>query len=268
MLNKIIRKSVRKLSRAIANDLDINQRVSTDVMLASYPKSGNTWLRFLVANYLVSYFELPVHTNWFTVQDLIPDLQAFKSIPKENLVSRHYGARILKSHECYSNLTKRVVLLTRRPEDALVSCYKYYQLNGLVDKETSFGAFLHEHELGIDGWNRHTLGWLKNYQIGSIVRFFRFEDLKSKPEATLSEIVDLLGLYVDVEMIKAAVLASSKESMACSESKHRSSVVLRVQSEKFVGSGRIGRASEVASPEQIEEIRSKTKEACDILNYK
>jgi hypothetical protein len=267
MLTNIIRKSIKKVAHIASADLGRNQKISTDVLLASYPKSGNTWLRFMLANYLVSYFDLPIQSNWFTVQDLIPDRQAFLRIPNENLVSRHYGSRILKTHETFSIESKRVILLTRKPEDAIASCYNYYQLNGLIDVSMSFGEFLYEHELGIDGWNEHTLGWLNNYQIGSIVRFFRFEDFKSKPEETLSEIVDLLGLNVDSDMISSAVNRSSKDNMARSEIMHRSSVVLRVQGQRFVGSGKVGRAREVASEQEISDICQRTKEAREILGY-
>ncbi len=155
----------------------------------------------------------------------------------------------------------------RRPEDAIASCYNYYRLNALISESMSLGSFIENHPLGISGWNEHTLGWLKDYRIASVVKCFRFEDMKADTFTVLSDIVDLLGLDVNEDYLLDSIRASSKEEMGRSEQKHRSDAALRTQGERFVGEGRVGRASQVASDSEIKYIIEKTKYAREIIGY-
>jgi sulfotransferase family protein len=64
-----------------------------DIFLVSFPKSGNTWTRFLLANLI--FPETPA--TFANLHRLIPDPSAttkreFRHIPQP---------RIIKSHECF-----------------------------------------------------------------------------------------------------------------------------------------------------------------------
>lgn len=41
-----------------------------DIFLVSYPKSGNTWLRFLIANAIKVHYQIEREINFFSIQDL------------------------------------------------------------------------------------------------------------------------------------------------------------------------------------------------------
>ncbi|MDQ8188855.1 sulfotransferase domain-containing protein [Roseibacillus persicicus] len=261
MLKKTIRGCVKKLQapRSLVT--------SSDVFVVSYPKSGNTWLRFLLSNYFVQYFSIPLNVNWFTVQGLIPDVQVYRNLPANDLISSRCGYRLLKTHADYEAKIKRAVVLVRNPEDALLSCYKYFRLNGKIQSGLSLRQFVEEHPQGLNGWINHTNGWVGQYRIGSVIRFYRFEDLRRNPHETMAEIIDLLGLEVCDDILNSAIEASSLEAMAVSEKKHRSNAALNLQNERFVGQAKVGGGAEVMNDELIALIRENTAEIRSNLGY-
>src|SRR5579864_3903338 len=88
-----------------------------DTFLVSYPKSGNTWTRFLIANLV--YPEK--HPDFSNINELIPDPEA--------LSKRHLGQlprpRILKSHQYFDPRYERVICIVRDPRDVVLSEYHF-----------------------------------------------------------------------------------------------------------------------------------------------
>src|ERR1700675_2075178 len=72
-----------------------------DIFLTSYPRSGNTWTRFLVGN-LVHTEEAVTFLN---VERLVPDMYKHSDHYLRNLP----GPRILKSHEVFDPRYKRII---------------------------------------------------------------------------------------------------------------------------------------------------------------
>ena len=83
-----------------------------DVWIVSYPKSGNTWTRFLIAN-LTSGGE---RVDWTNIDRRVPDIyqgrdSLYQSLPRP---------RYFKSHEAYRPEYRRVVFIVRDPRDVAV----------------------------------------------------------------------------------------------------------------------------------------------------
>ncbi len=88
-----------------------------DVFLVSYPKSGNTWLRFLVGNLVNPY--PPV--TFANIESRVPSVY----LNPESRLRRIPRPRILKSHECFVPQYQRVIYLVRDPRDVCISYYYY-----------------------------------------------------------------------------------------------------------------------------------------------
>lgn len=92
-----------------------------DVFIVSYPKSGNTWTRFLIAN-LVYPEKNPDFSN---INDLLPDPEA---VTKRDL-ERAARPRFLKSHQYFDPRFQKVIYIVRDPRDVVLSEY-HFDVNG------------------------------------------------------------------------------------------------------------------------------------------
>jgi len=88
-----------------------------DTFLVSFPRSGNTWTRFLVCNLINP--DDPV--NFAQLESRIPEIydvtdRALRAFPRP---------RIIKSHECFDPRYKKIVYIVRDPRDVLISYYDF-----------------------------------------------------------------------------------------------------------------------------------------------
>lgn len=90
------------------------------LMIASYPRSGNTWLRYLLASafYFIGSGKL----------EKLEHYQMYKYIPtlmqKDNKTLEAYninGYHLVKTHSNYLPVYKSAILLYRNPVDAIIS---------------------------------------------------------------------------------------------------------------------------------------------------
>lgn len=179
---------------------------SKDVVLASYPKSGSTWLRFMLAA-LIS--EDPQQVDFLNVQIRVPELSN---------TAAHHGVdfdalpdpRLFRSHAPYNPCFPRVVYLLRDPRDVFVSYYhhqrKFAQYTG------SLTDYLRSHR-GRYNWASHVAGWLDHADDPDRFLIVRYEMLRADPIAELTRVVRYIGLDADEMRIRTAVEISSFENM-------------------------------------------------------
>src|SRR5437588_5980082 len=103
-----------------------------DVFIVSYPKSGNTWARFLIGN--LFHDDEPV--TFANVEERVPSIyvhpdRALRRLP-----------RILKSHECFDPRYRRVIYIVRDPRDVAVSYYHHCIKMRWLKDTCSLGEFV------------------------------------------------------------------------------------------------------------------------------
>lgn len=148
--------------------------------LASFPRSGNTWMRTVLFHYI---YDRPPE-NFSELHLGVPD--EHMRVPARNVyVGReaYPHARIVKTHNPYqiSRKYENVVYIVRDPRDVLPSYWKYMcrQSKGF---DLSFEAFL---SASVNGaiwpcsWHEHVASW-KNVGATRVPNFaiVRYEDLK------------------------------------------------------------------------------------------
>lgn len=180
-----------------------------DRFIVSYPRSGSTWVRFLVSGLLSG-------------RD--PDFQSIRqTVPDIYLASRRQLRstslpRILKSHEALDLRYPLVLYLVRDPRDVVVSYFHYHVRLGVFAADTGdmrrfVNDFLDGRLDAYGAWDLHVARWLERCRTkGWMV--LRYEDLKSDPAASLTNIIEALKLgSYDAVDVNRAVVAAAPERM-------------------------------------------------------
>src|ERR1700684_273279 len=96
-----------------------------DAFLVSFPRSGNTWTRFLVCNLINP--DDPV--NFAQLESRIPEIydvtdRSLRAFPRP---------RVIKSHECFDPRYKKIIYIVRDPRDVAVSLYHFLRKIRSID---------------------------------------------------------------------------------------------------------------------------------------
>jgi len=181
-----------------------------DVFLVSYPKSGNTWTRFLVANLVFP----EKNVDFSNLNDLTPDPEAMS---KRNLAEVP-RPRIIKSHQYFDPRYQRVIYIVRDPRDVVLSQYHFDIKRQAIEEkfplESYVGRFLRgEDDRPYGTWAENVASWL--YVRGTHPGFLliRYELLQSHGMKELAKIARFFGIAADESRLKFALEQSSADRM-------------------------------------------------------
>jgi len=182
-----------------------------DTFVVSYPRSGNTWTRFLIANLV----HPDRHVSFANIEKLIPDTssqsnRALKATPRP---------RIIKTHEYFDHRYGKVVYIVRDPRDVALSYYDFqrkymqiedrYPLDRYVDDFVS-GKLISS---GWGSWSENVASWLYTRGRGSGFLLLRYEDMMSDAPRELGRIATFLGIDPQPERLRKAIEQSSADRM-------------------------------------------------------
>lgn len=180
-----------------------------DTFLVSYPKSGNTWVRFLLANLIH-----PNETVGFAnINQLLPapgvlSKRFLKTLPRP---------RILKSHEPFDVRFRKVIYLVRDPRDVAVSEYYFDRKKRYIAPEMTLEQFIKPFLAGetssYGSWWEHAASWIGPRYGNPAFLLVRYEDLLTDPIGKTAKIAEFLGIKADEERLRAAVERSSADRM-------------------------------------------------------
>lgn len=193
--------------------------------LVSYPRSGNTWIRLLLAN--IQHPEKP--QGYIAMEKLVPDLHQlskvykcnFNDLKKKNL---DWNPVVIKSHFIslleYSDWP--CVYLYRDGRDVVLS---YYLFERYMKKHNlTWHEYLEQFIAGniqFGGWKEHVEHWMN--KSGSIL-MLSYEDLFDHPVETMQVVCNFLEINPTKETIEEAVIKTSykrlREEVAPAEGAH------------------------------------------------
>jgi hypothetical protein len=255
------------------------------VWLASYPKSGNTWLRAYLANLVADRAEplrpneLMNHADDEALPERFSELAGKPSAeldfgeiavlrPQVHalIAQRAQGTRLVKSHNMAGSVdghplynwrvSAGAIYLVRNPLDVAVSMTHHFGLSvdeaierlGNDNVATANDGLFVSQVLG--SWSRHVAGWVDAAgQLGPRGLVLRYEDLLEKPEKHFSKAAKLLGVR-DRARIERAVKHASFGTLSTLE-KREGFIEAANEQSRFFRSGKANQWREALSREQI-----------------
>lgn len=180
-----------------------------DVFLVSFPKSGNTWTRFLIAN--LTHPETPA--TFGNIHELVPDPEG----TAKKILDRKPRPRILKSHECFDPRYPRAMYIVRDPRDVVLSQYHYHRKCRKIDDEYPMEKFVDRFLAGQTcphgSWAENVSTWLVTRRNDPRFLLLRYEDITADTPRELSKIAEFVGINATPEIIRQAVERSSADNM-------------------------------------------------------
>ena len=182
-----------------------------DTFIVSYPRSGNTWARFLIANLL--HPDLDV--TFANIERLIPDTSSQSS----RTLKRIPRPRFIKAHEYFDHRYKKVIYLVRDPRDVVISYYdfqrKYRQIEDGYPLERYVDDFVQGRLISATWgtWAENVGSWMSTRSKDRNFLLIRYEDLLADTVRELTRIAVFLGIDPQPNLLRGAIGRSSAEHM-------------------------------------------------------
>lgn len=180
----------------------------SDVWLAAFPKTGSTWLRFIIANLCLQHDGQPP-ADFHYIANHMPGLgnpSLYRQWPHPTM------PRFVKTHRRYTPLLfarpRRTLYLTRFPGDTLVSYYHFLGTSKAVQFTGSFGDFIRHPRYGLAAIMQHYQSWQPH-----ISMVLRYEDMKANPTVEIARMAAHFALPATTAHIEQAVERSSLNEM-------------------------------------------------------
>lgn len=210
-----------------------------DTFITSYPKSGNTWMRFLIGNLLYDDF------SFVNMESLIPDIY----INKNKELFKVKRPRILKSHEYFDYKYKKIIYIVRDPRSVAVSYYFHQKKMNKIPSNMTFSEFL---ILFLNGkvdsygtWSENVLSWVcvKETHKDDFL-LLKYEEIKTNPLDALQQVSNFLSIPFTEEKIKRAIEKSSIKSMQKNEKENAGKIKALNNSDQNASFVRKGKTDE------------------------
>tara|TARA_R110000824_G_scaffold118960_14_gene271912 strand:- start:29688 stop:30530 length:843 start_codon:yes stop_codon:yes gene_type:complete len=270
------------------------------IWLASYPKSGNTWMRSFLHNLLMNAQE-PVPINDLTrfcvgesggapyamraqkPYDEIPpeEVARLRPLVHEDFTTVSPDSVFVKTHNYMGtwfdqplhnmDVTAGGIYILRNPLDVVISLQHHFSVSldeaikrmATVSAGTSSGAG-HVPEIH-SSWSHHVESWTAHPNPSLLV--LRYEDMLSDPMAAFKKTANFLGLQPPQERLDRAIRFSSFKALKAQEEAEGFSERPKNAQAAFFREGRAEQWREELSPDQVRQIISDHRKQMERFNY-
>ncbi len=256
------------------------------IWIASYPKSGNTWMRAFLHNLLLDPPE-PTRINeltQFTLGDTHPmwyeqvsgrsiagasheELAKLRPLVHRVLTQVFPDSVFVKTHMALTEIagaplitmdyTAGAIYIVRDPRDVAISSASHFgtDIDGAIEIMNSAQARTGFTESNVPQyygtWSQHVQSWTAMPHRALLI--VRYEDMLTKPGPTFRKVAEFLGLKPPLERLQKAIRFSSFGEMKKQE--EREGFIERSDlSSAFFRAGKAGQWRDRLTPSQIEKI--------------
>lgn len=268
------------------------------IWVASYPKSGNTWMRSFLSNLLIGgsqsrdinrlgefcnnesnamFYESRFGRPLGEVE--ATDIARIRANVQQDIALRKAGTTFLKTHSYlgsydgfplqHPQLTAGWIYIIRNPLDVVISMSHHYgvsiddAIEFLNNEETSTQSDENNVFSPLGSWSTHVASWTgENHPMACYVRY---EDMLDKAPKTFRRVASMLGV-TDAGLIRQALRKSSFLEMKKQEAK--SGFVERIgDASPFFRKGKKNQWIETLSSAQVQRIIDKNRVQMERFKY-
>ncbi|HEX2236675.1 MAG TPA: sulfotransferase domain-containing protein [Actinomycetota bacterium] len=208
-----------------------------DAFLASYPRSGTTWLRFLLYETLTGD-----DSGFGLMRGAIP------SVGKQagaRPVLRD-GGKLVQTHEPYCDRDRKTIYIARDPRSVVCSEFSWQQRSGYYGG--GFDRFVTDFAAGRTNpwgsWADHVEHWRRDSAAarGGHLLSLRYEDLRADTLGVFKGVLEFLEADVDHDRVVRAIENNSLDGMRAKEDRAQQEGWRRSARPdiRFVNSGAVG----------------------------
>lgn len=269
------------------------------VWLASYPKSGNTWIRAFLANLVANRSEpvplddLPRYCEDESRPEIfsaiagrpsteldLAEIAALRPQVHAAIAANARGTRFVKSHNYAGSfdghplhnpaVTSGAIYVVRNPLDVVVSMTHHFGIGideaierlGNEQVATENSAMFVTQILG--SWSLHVKGWAD--LASERVLVLRYEDLIDKPAKHFAKVARLINMGQDRARIERAVQHAAFRSLSSMEKKH-GFIEVSDKGSRFFREGKMNQWREALSREQVQRVIGAHREQMARFGY-
>lgn len=224
------------------------------IWLASYPKSGNTWVRLFLSAYChpergeldINHLDLSLHAGNRELFDRVIGLEASDLTPAEieryrpavyrQLALEATESLFIKVHDRWyqnqdgeslfpADCTQLAVYMVRDPRAVAPSFAHHsgWSIGKAIARlaDADYGLCSQRDRLSLQlhqpvgSWSQHVRSWLDQTELP--VHLVRYEDLVREPQRTFSALIEAVGLPLETERLAHALAQTHLERLQAQE---------------------------------------------------
>jgi Sulfotransferase domain len=218
-------KKLAHILRRTTNDI-ILRRLSghVDAFLTSYPKSGRTWLRFLLSCYFARIAGLNFEPDLRSTFRVLPNFDRDRSRGLPAFEGRRSDGTlplIAVSHRGYDRglfSDRPIVMLVRDPRDVCVSAY-FHETRHKHRFSGDISTFIEDEKFGVPAIIDYHNGWAEGLTNHARSLVVSYEAMHQDTVSTMVEILQFLGAPIDYEALAQAIESAKFDRMRKDEQK-------------------------------------------------
>ncbi|MEQ9642611.1 MAG: sulfotransferase domain-containing protein [Alphaproteobacteria bacterium] len=238
---------------------------ANDIFLASFPRSGNDWVRTMLADVLEQLAgmktgpRLPVDISVVTPGIYSDDIAESYKYRPHLLAGVGPAYLIVKTHHLVRAPDNKVILLYRRPADVFVSYYHFRSTFGHRWTKDGPDHFAEQILPAWTGYMRHFVDRAAAAPDRMVV--LGYEDFHARPVQSLARIAEFAGLAPPDAVLQRAVANHAFDNRRAVEDEYRrTQLPPGATLPELARRGEIGEGARTFSPDMLARIEAETGE--------